>query len=369
MKTINLLKEISNNYNSFVFLDESEIFKEANLLELYGKAKREDSLAGINKNTGKGRIDRGRDLKGKVRYFGLSNDGTLNFKVASGTRAGKFHYVFLETLTTDFDKYYEPLVIEDRQHLQAKDLNVLITNSYNFRIGCTCEDFLYYAFQYMATQGDYEAKDFIETRAPERNNTGLYGAFCKHIVAVIENISTNTNMRNQIVKDIENFILYSNDMDYEEFQTQKAANMIKQRKHSSKFKKKPSDYCNEYFARLAKTHPFLDDKDIKHSLKMAMNTYIHNNEDATVNGFLKDFFKMTIDGFADEMKLPISDVEEYFNELGFTSKREKQQQKVNNIMSNNASNIDNTIEDIEDIETGPIEDNRANILNNNRGGN
>ena len=38
-------------------------------------------------------------------------------------------------------------------------------------------------------------------------------------------------------------------------------------------------------------------------------------------------------------------------------------------MSNNAENIDNEIEDVEDIETGPIEDNRANILNNNRGGN
>ena len=370
MKITNLLKEINNNYNSFVFLDESEIFKEANLLQLYAKTKREDALVGKNKNTGKGRLERGQDLKGKVRYFGLSNDGTLNFKIASGTRAGKFHYVFLETLIEDFDKYYEEKVIEDRQHLEAKDLNLLIANSYNFRIGCTCEDFLYYAFQYMATQGDYEAKDFIETRKPEYNNTGLNGAFCKHIVAVIENISTNTTMRTQIMKDIENFILYSNDMDYEEFQTQNAANMIKQRKHSSKFKKQPSDYCNEYFARLAKTHPFLDDKDIKHSLKTAMNTYIHKHEDATVNDFLKDFFKMTTDAFADEMKIPVSSVEDYFNELGFTSKKEKQQQKVNNIMSNNAANIDNDIEDIEDIETGPVaEDTRPNILNNNRGGN
>lgn len=373
MKTTNLLKEISNNYESFISLDETEIFREANLLNLYSKAKREDKLAGIDKNTGKGRLDRGKDLKGKVRYFGLSNDGTLNFKVASGTRAGKFHYVFLETLDSDFEDYYGDSVLIDRQHLQAKDLNTLIMNSNNFRVGCTCEDFLYYAFQYMATQGDYEAKDFIENRAPKRNNTGLYGAFCKHIIAVIENISTNTSMRSQIAKDIENYILFVNDMDHEEFQTQKAANMIKQRKHSSKFKKQPSDYCNEYFARLAKSHPFLDDKDIKHSLKMAMNTYIHNNEDATVNGFLKDFFKMTIDGFADEMKLPIGAVEDYFNELGFTSKSEKQQQKVNNIMNNtsdiDAEDTDEEIEDIEDLETGPIEDNRPNILNNNRGGN
>ena len=40
MKITNLLKEINNNYKSFVFLDESEIFKEANLLDLYSKAKR-----------------------------------------------------------------------------------------------------------------------------------------------------------------------------------------------------------------------------------------------------------------------------------------------------------------------------------------
>ena len=75
-------------------------------------------------------------------------------------------------------------------------------------------------------------------------------------------------------------------MDYEEFQTQNAANMIKQRKHSSKFKKKPSDYCNEYFARLAKTHPFLDDKDIKHNLKEELEEFgiIHS----TIEIELKD---------------------------------------------------------------------------------
>ena len=365
MKTTNLLKEISNNYKSFISLEESEIFKEANLLDLYSKAKREDALTGIDKN-GEGRLDRGKSLNGKVRYFGLSNDGTLNFKVSSGTRAGKFHYVFLETNEVDFDTYYGDAILIDRQHLQAKDLNILIQKSRNFRIGCTCEDFLYHAFQYMATQGDYEAKDFIETRAPKRNNTGLYGAFCKHIIAVIENISTNTTMRNQIVKDIENYILYSNDMDYEEFQTQKAANMVKQRKHSSKFKKQPSDYCNEYFARLAKSHPFLDDKDIKHSLKMAMNTYIHNNEDASINGFLKDFFKMTEDAFADEMKIPVDSVEDYFNELGFTSKTEKMKQQVNNILSKDVPDSSgDTSEDINDENIEPEEDNRANIVNNN----
>lgn len=340
MKITSLYQEINDQYS---YTTRPVLLVEANLKDLYNKAKRNDI---ISDQTGKGYIDRGLELVNKVRYFGLSDDGTLNFKVNSQTNPGKFHYVFVQADPNDMLNTYSDDV-ENRVPLEAKDFNRLLLQN-GFRIGCNCQAFLYYAFKYMATMGDYEIEP--ETRMPQKNNTELRGGLCKHLVAVIKNLYENTKMRTQIMKDIENYVKYENGLDYEEFQTEKAKRMLQQQKHQVKWRNKPSDYMNNYFARQAKNHPFLDDHDIKHSLKMEVNKYIHGNPDGTVNDFLKDFFGMTIDGMADEMDLPIDSVEEYFDELGFTSKKEKAQRKVEDLQT----------------EKPKIEDNRANILNNNR---
>ena len=337
MKIINLYQEINDEFD---YSPRPKLIIEANLKQLFNKAKQTDI---INKKTNEGYIARGMQLLNKVRYFGLSDDGTLNFKVNSQTSPGKFHYVYIQASTDDIFKLFGDAV-EQNIHLEARDFNKLLLTD-GFRIGCNCQSFLYYAFKYMATMGDYEIEP--ETRAPERNNLNLRVGLCKHLVAVIKNLYENTRMRTQIMQDIENYIRYVVGLDYEEFQSEKAKNMIQQQKHQVKWKNKPSDYMNNYFARQAKNHPFLDDHDIKHSLKMEINKYIHNNPEGTVNDFLKDFFGMTIDGMADEMQIPTDSVEEYFDELGFTSKKEKQQRKVEEINKQNQSN-------------------KANILNNNR---
>ena len=338
MKITNLYEEINKEFD---FSPRPKLIIEANLKTLFNKAKETDM---VNKNTDKGYIARGMELVDKVRYFGLSDDGTFNFKVNSQTSPGKFHYVYVQADPAEmFDAYSE--IIEDGGELEAKDLNTLLLKD-GFRIGCNCQAFLYWGFKYMATAGDYEIEP--ETRAPDKRNPDRLCGLCKHLVAVIKNMYENTKMRTQIMKDVDNYIRFMDGLDYEEFQTQKAKNMIQQQKHQVKWKNKPSDFLNNYFARQAKQHPFLDDHDIKHSLKMEVNKYIHSNPDGTVNDFLKDFFGMTIDGMADEMEIPISSVEEYFDELGFTSKKEKQQRKVAEI--NNQKQTDN----------------KANILNNNR---
>lgn len=338
MKIISLYQEINSEYS---YLPRPKLLIEANLKQLYNKAKQTDI---VNKSTNKGYIARGMELVNKVRYFGLSDDGTLNFKVNSQTSPGKFHYAYIQASTDDMFRLFGDAV-ENAIPLEAKDFNKLLLTD-NFRIGCNCQSFLYYAFKYMATMGDYEIEP--ETRAPERNNLELRVGLCKHLVAIIKNLYENTKMRTQIMKDIENYIKYVNGLDHEEFQSEKAKQMINQQKHQVKWRNKPSDYMNNYFARQAKNHPFLDDHDIKHSLKMEVNKYIHSNPEGTVNDFLKDFFGMTIDGMADEMQIPIDSVEEYFDELGFTSKKEKQQRKV------------------QEIQNKQPTDNKANILNNNR---
>lgn len=346
MKIINLYEEINDifNLNSM----HNNLLIEANLKSLYNKTQdydriKKDNAAQKNKKWNGGYIDRGIQLMNKVRYFGLSDDGTLNFKVNSQTNPGKFHYVYVQADLADMTRLYGE-AIENNEHLEAKDLNLLLLTD-SFRIGCNCQAFLYYAFKYIATINDYEIEP--EMRAPKRNNVEQLGALCKHLVAVVKNLYENTKMRTQIINDIENYLRYINGLEYDEFQTEKAKNMISQQKHQVKWRNKPSDYMNDYFARQAKNHPFLDDHDIKHSLKMEVNKYIHKNPDGTVNDFLKDFFGMTIDGMADEMNLPIDSVEEYFDELGFTSKKEKQQRKVAEINKQNNTN-------------------NANILNNNR---
>ena len=148
------------------------------------------------------------------------------------------------------------------------------------------------------------------------------------------------------MKDIENYLKYMSGLSDEEWQDEKAKRMVQQQKHQVKWRNKASDYdlINDYMAREAKMHPFLDDHDVKHSLKMEINKYIHKNPEGTVNDFVKDFFGMTIDGMADKMGLPINSMEDYFDELGFTSKKERQLRKVQNAQ----------------------EDGKANILNNNR---
>lgn len=367
MKIINLYQEINSELQ--LNITHNGLLVEANLKSLYKKTKKYDDVKKADseekgKDFDGGYTARGMRLVNKTRYFGLSDDGTMNFKVNSETHPGKFHYVYLQVSPEILLTTYQDIVENPEIHLEAKDLNnLLLTDA--FRVGCNCQAFLYYAFKYIATMNDYEIEP--ETRAPQRNNTDLLGALCKHLVAVVKNVYENTSMRTQIMKDIENYIRYMNGLDYDEFQTEKAKNMVKQQKHQVKWRNSPSDYMNDYFARQAKNHPFLDDHDIKHSLKMEVNKYIHKNPEGTVNDFLKDFFGMTIDGMADEMGLPVSGIEEYFDELGFTSKKEKQLRKVQEIANN--TNKDDILnqnilnkseepaeEEIEDVEEEDIEE-------------
>ena len=48
-------------------------------------------------------------------------------------------------------------------------------------VSCTCEDFLYKGYKYMADIGDYGIES--EDREPVIRNPNLEGAFCKHILA------------------------------------------------------------------------------------------------------------------------------------------------------------------------------------------
>lgn len=285
---------------------EHECLHEANLKQLYTKSLNETPKM----------AQKGQNLSGRVRYFGLSKDGTLNFKVASQSQPGRFYYVYIEA--PDILRLGD--IVDSGEHLKESDLITLLTMN-NFRVHCGCPAWLYWAFQYMATQGNYEIEP--ETRAPKRNNTTLQGSICKHLFAVVKNVYENKQMRQAIVKDIDNYLRMLTGLDYEDYQQLNHAKQIQQQNRSVKWKNKPSDYMNDYFARKAKNHAFLDDHDIKKSLKREMNKFITANPQSNVDDFLRSYFQMTQKAFADDMQIPEDSVIDYFNELGFDEKKEK----------------------------------------------
>lgn len=289
---------------------ESKRLDEANLRRLFSKSINETPKM----------AKRGEQLSNSVRYFGLSKDGTLNFKVKSQTFAGRYYYVYIES--PDILKLAD--TVEEGGRFSEADLNKLLTMN-GFRIHCGCPAYLYWAFQYMATQGDYEIQP--ETRAPKRNNTLLQGSICKHLSAVIKNLYENAKIRQALIHDIDNYLRMIVGLDYEDYQQLNHAKQIQQQNRAVKWKNKPSDFMNDYFARQAKHHPFLDDHDIKHSLKMEINKFIRTNPQGSVDDFLRSYFQMTQKAFAEDMQIPENAVEDYFNELGWDKKQDKAIQK------------------------------------------
>ena len=338
----------------FKRLLEMERLDEAKLVDLYSSTQNDPDGPRYRQ----GRDLRGLQLQSKVRYFGLTDENcTLNFKVNSQTNPGKFHYAYIEVPgIDDYRDLYSKIMPKDitQDLFTINEYNDVI-NRDDIRVQCSCQDFLYYSFQYKATQGDYEIE--IEDRAPERNNTALHGALCKHLCAIVRNLDTNNKIRNQIIKDINNYLRGLAGLSHDEYLALNKAKQIATQQRAVKWKTRPSDYLNDYFARLAKHHPVLDDKDIKHGLKMDINKYIHKNPNGTVDSYLKDEWNMDKAAIADEMNLPMDEIDSYFDELGFTSKAEKQQRKINN--------IDNTTENIPNEDIPEDNSMKPNILNKN----
>lgn len=169
---------------------------------------------------------------------------------------------------------------------------------------------------------------------------------CKHLIATTYNLYNNRKMQEAISKDIDNYLRMLAGLDYDDYQQLNHSKQIQQQNRSVKWKNKPSDFMNEYFARQAKSHEFLDDHDIKKSLKKEMNKFIHANPYGSVDDFLRDYFQMTKKAFADDMKVPEDSIDDYFNELGFEEKTHKWQEKKE--AKNNPPKVEDAPEVMED---------------------
>lgn len=324
-------------YNKYCVLSGSAITSlyEANLKHLYNKSV--SNTPGV--------AARAKDVVNAVRYFGLSEDGTLNFKVKSRSRAGKYHYSFIEA--PDILQFGD--IVENGNEFTEQDLSNLLTMN-NFRVKCNCESFLYWGEAYLATVGNYDIEP--ETRKPKRNlqykdgAKSINGALDLHLIAVVKNLYENSNIRKQIAKDINNYLRMLSGLDYDDYQQLNHAKQIKQQNRAVKWRNKPSDYMNDYFAHQAKHHSFLDDHDIIKSLRSEVRKYLNKNPDGSIDEFLKDEFDMSKKAFADDMKVLEQDVDDYFNnEIDFKNQQEK---RLSNSVSNNEEIAEEIIDNNEE---------------------
>lgn len=330
---------------------------EANLGDLHKKTQAE-----------KPQIEqRAQNLLTKVRFYGISDNGiALNFKVNSETLPGKFWYVTIDAPSIlSFKSLYEnPKTHNNPTLFTEKEYNELLLKD-DFRVHCTCPDFLYGGNAYMATMGDYDIEK--ETRDPIIRNPQHLGALDKHTQAVVRCMYDTPKIKKQIIETINKDLLALNGVSNVNTIEPNKLKQIVNRQRQQKWRTDPKSYIDLYFARKAKAHPFLDDKDIKHSLKMEINKYIHNNPNATVDDYLEQSFNMTKDSFADDMELDKQEIDNYFDELGFTSKVEKAQNKQNNLA--NIIHQEEPEPEITPNEEAPTEeipeepnDNKPNIL-------
>jgi len=68
-----------------------------------------------------------------------------------------------------------------------KDKLMMAVESGDLNVSCTCPDYLYGGYKYMAGQLDY-SMGRKETRSPDVRNPDLKGTVCKHILAVLNNM-------------------------------------------------------------------------------------------------------------------------------------------------------------------------------------
>lgn len=181
-------------------------------------------------------------------------------------------------------------------------------------ISHNCPAFLYWAFKFMAYTRDYGIEP--ETRAPQLNNVRLQGALCKHLLSVTDLIKSGT-LYEQMSKDANNWLRYMNGDTYKNFHKARMMGDAIKKKNRINWENYDS-YMNDYFASKAGVNKFLDDKDIKGSLKAEIDRTAKTDPSMTLDDFISEEFGVDgISGLAQELQIDEDYVKQYFEDLGF----------------------------------------------------
>lgn len=238
-------------------------------------------------------------------YIGISKFGIFNFRTSSQAHPGNYWYQTVEIPDLQsklMDEQITPDLI--RRLFEQEDIKLM----------CDDPSFLYWSFKYMAYTRDYGIEP--ETRAPKRNNVRLQGALCKHLLSVVDLIKSG-KLYEQMAKDADNWMKYTSGDKYRNFH--KARMMGDAIKKKNRINWETADsFINDYFASKAGINKFLDDKDIKGSLKAEIERTAKADPGMTLDDFISDEFSVDgIDGLAKELGIDTEYIKKYFSDLGF----------------------------------------------------
>ena len=193
-------------------------------------------------------------------------------------------------------------------------LSVEDTSSYivEHAIVHNCESYLYYAFQYMGTQRDYNDPEQPETRAPKRNNTKLAGGLCKHLVSIIEHLQIG-EFYEQMAKDVNNWKQYTLGNAYRSFNRGRNMGQYNKREKEIDWKKIDSFVDEALWAR-HNFAQFLRSNNIKKDMYAEINRLQQAGEDMTLDDFLEDEFGLTLQDLASEIGVEEKALDDYFKQ-------------------------------------------------------
>ena len=127
----------------------------------------------------------------KVEYIGSNKrTKTAIFNVTDPNGSGKVHEVRVR-----FPDYSQ--ISRQRKNITREEKVELALEAGDLKVYCSCPDFLYKGFKYMATEMDYGIRK--EIRPPDIRNPKREGTVCKHTLGVFRRINKSIN---EISKDM-----------------------------------------------------------------------------------------------------------------------------------------------------------------------
>lgn len=238
-------------------------------------------------------------------YIGISKFGIFNFRTTSQSNPGKYWYQTLEVPDLQSKLMDENITPDLMKRLIEQD---------DIKLYCDDPSFLYWSFKYMAWVRDYGIEP--EERRPKLNNVNLEGALCKHLLSIVDLLKSG-QLYEQMAKDADNWFKYTQGDTYKSFNKGRLMGDAKTKKNRINYETYDS-YMNDYFASKAGINKFLDDEDIKGSLKAEIERTAKTDPSMTLDDFITDEFGVDgIQGLANELQIDIDYVKDYFKNLGF----------------------------------------------------
>ena len=141
---------------------------EESTIKAINEATRKDILSGADI----ARKDRAKKVS--TMYAGVTEEGYVKFITKSMSRPSIKH---IQLIRLDDIKD-----IDSVKEFSGKEIANLLLNG-NISLYCSCEDFKYGGYAYIATQLGYGINS--EKREPNIRNPKLKGTICKHLIAVL----------------------------------------------------------------------------------------------------------------------------------------------------------------------------------------